>query len=157
MTFLKKIKIKKHFSPTYCQLEFIGCWQLLFLQQNKFQVVTVRLSLNFITGHWGYTLDRENRVSCWGEAVVTICIAVSRAVIVGKLSKEQRQREREREREREYEEDRGRTLHGHIGKMRPDWRWTRRPQCAAGSGEESKRERSAEFTPAPHVADPSDK
>jgi hypothetical protein len=36
----------------------------------NFMVVTVRLSLNFIIGCWGYTLDREGRVS--GETCVTV-------------------------------------------------------------------------------------
>jgi hypothetical protein len=33
-------------------------------------LVTVRLSLNFIIGCWGYTLDREDRVS--GETSVAV-------------------------------------------------------------------------------------
>jgi hypothetical protein len=34
------------------------------------KIVNVRLSLNFIIGCWGYTIDREDKVS--GETSVTI-------------------------------------------------------------------------------------
>jgi hypothetical protein len=46
------------------------------------RIVTVKLSLNFIIGCWGYTLDREDRVS--GKTSVTVCIAVSRRIERGK-------------------------------------------------------------------------
>jgi hypothetical protein len=34
------------------------------------KVVTVRMSLNFSIGWWGYTLDRENKLG--GETCVTV-------------------------------------------------------------------------------------
>jgi hypothetical protein len=56
------------------------------------------LRLNFIIGYWGYIQDREGRVS-W-ETCLTVCIAVRRAEIVGKMIQKHRERERERERKR---------------------------------------------------------
>jgi hypothetical protein len=53
------------------------------------------LNLNFIIGWWGYTLDREDR-----QTSVTICIAGTRAKIVGKCNTGT-ERERVRERLRE--------------------------------------------------------
>jgi hypothetical protein len=58
-----------------------------------FHSETVRLILNSIIGCWGYTLDREDKVS--EDKSVTICIAVTRAEILGKVIQEQRDRARE--------------------------------------------------------------
>jgi hypothetical protein len=47
--------------------------------------VIVTLSINLFIGCWGYTLiERTELIS--GETSVTVCIAVSTAVIVGKFN-----------------------------------------------------------------------
>jgi hypothetical protein len=55
--------------------------------ENTFlQLVTIRLSLNLFIGCWGYTLDREDKSYLVEEAVLTVCIAVSRAEVVLKFN-----------------------------------------------------------------------
>jgi hypothetical protein len=71
----------------------VGCTVLYF---GRHVSVTVRLSLNFIIGCWGYTLDREDRVS--GETSVTILHSSWKSRDHGKNDTG---KERERERERE--------------------------------------------------------
>jgi hypothetical protein len=65
-------------------------------QSTWHHIVTVRMSLNFIVGCWGYTCDREDRVS--GERSVTILHSSYKSRDSGKNDTGT---ERERERVRE--------------------------------------------------------
>jgi hypothetical protein len=77
-------KIKKE-AKTEQEHEDRGPWVMMccFIGQT---FVTVRLSLNVILGVKICTLDRTELVS--GEMSVTVCIAVRRAEIMGKMIQE---------------------------------------------------------------------